>query len=109
MDGSAIGNLQRTLTGLQLRAQPVFNVVSYKAEGVFSCGFVQHSAHGRRWMREEGKARLMDDVDNADADTEAGGDAGARANGPKHKDVIRTTATRPTGLLMTIPRGGESS
>ncbi|KAL1941775.1 hypothetical protein VTO73DRAFT_6775 [Trametes versicolor] len=88
-DGGAIGNLQRTLTSLQLRAQPAFDAARYKAEGAFARrGFVQHGAHGPRWMRGEGEARLMDDVDDdADADTEAGGDAGARANGAKLREA----------------------
>ncbi|KAI0654839.1 hypothetical protein C8Q70DRAFT_1047716 [Cubamyces menziesii] len=68
---SAIGSLQKTLTSLQLRAQPALDAARYKAEGAFSRrGFVQHGTHGPRWMREEGEARLIDDVDG-DPDLDA--------------------------------------
>ncbi|KAI8971328.1 hypothetical protein BD414DRAFT_500949 [Trametes punicea] len=68
---SAIAGLQKTLTSLQLRAQPALDAARYKAEGAFSRrGFVQHGAHGPRWMREEGEARLMDDVDGVDGDAD---------------------------------------
>ncbi|KAH9848962.1 hypothetical protein C2E23DRAFT_897195 [Lenzites betulinus] len=75
----AIGSLQKTFTSLQLRAQPALDAARFKAEGAFSRrGFVQHGAHGPRWMRREGEARLMDDVDG-DADVDVGADEGADA------------------------------
>ncbi|KAI0674708.1 hypothetical protein C8Q78DRAFT_1016369 [Trametes maxima] len=62
---SAIGSVQKAFTNLSLRAAPAFDAARYKAEGAFSRrGFVQHGAHGPRWMRGEGETRLMDDVDD---------------------------------------------
>ncbi|OBZ78078.1 hypothetical protein A0H81_02753 [Grifola frondosa] len=61
---SPIANIQKTLTSLQLRAQPHLDAARYKAEaGLTRRGFVQHSQHGARWIREEGEEGLMDDVD----------------------------------------------
>ncbi|KAI0360276.1 hypothetical protein OH77DRAFT_1418143 [Trametes cingulata] len=86
-DSAFADSLQRTFTSLQLRAQPALDAARYKAEGALSRrGFVQHGAHGPRWMREEGEARLMDDVDGAGGDPYADPDADADADG----DALRT-------------------
>ncbi|KAI0777827.1 hypothetical protein BD413DRAFT_519934 [Trametes elegans] len=71
---SAIGSLQKTISNLQLRAQPALDAARFKAEGAFSRrGFVQHGPHGPRWMRAEGEARLIDDVDGAEREDQGGG------------------------------------
>ncbi|TBU57117.1 hypothetical protein BD310DRAFT_930036 [Dichomitus squalens] len=65
---SPIGSLQKTFTNLSLRGKPALDAARYKAEGAFSKrGFVQRGPRGPGWMREDGEARLMDDVDDGEA------------------------------------------
>ncbi|KAI0747206.1 hypothetical protein C8Q80DRAFT_1256949 [Daedaleopsis nitida] len=76
----SIGSLQKTLTNLQLRAQPALDTARFKAEGAFSRrGFVPHGTHRPTWMRAEGEKRLMDDVDGDDSGS-AGPDMDADAD-----------------------------
>ncbi|KAI0634660.1 hypothetical protein C8Q77DRAFT_1103458 [Trametes polyzona] len=103
---TAIGSLQKTLTSLQLRAQPALDAARYKAEGAFSRrGFVQHGSHGPRWMREEGEARLMDDVDDAfaDADVDADADANLDRGARGRRDVEGRAGVNGGG--RTVGRG----
>lgn len=66
-DGSPLGSLQKTLTSLQLRAQPKLDAARFKAEaGLTRRGFVRHAGGAPPWMRAEGEERLMDDADESD-------------------------------------------
>ena len=62
-DLSPIANIQRTLSHLQLKAQPKLDAVRYKAEaGISRRGYVHHTQlSGTRW-REEGEQGLMADT-----------------------------------------------
>jgi hypothetical protein len=65
---SPIANLQRTITSLQLKAQPKIDAARYKAEaGLSKRGYVHH-AHHSAWV-EEGEEGLM----GRGAGAEAGG------------------------------------
>jgi hypothetical protein len=61
-DASPISHIQKTISNLQLKAQPRLDAARYKAEaGLNRRGFVPHSPGGR-WM-EEGERGLMTDTD----------------------------------------------
>ncbi|KAF7973096.1 hypothetical protein HWV62_16196 [Athelia sp. TMB] len=55
---SAIAHLQRTLTSLQLKAQPKLDAARYKAEAGFSRKGYVHHPHRSPWV-EEGEEGLM--------------------------------------------------
>ncbi|OBZ66295.1 hypothetical protein A0H81_13817 [Grifola frondosa] len=76
----SLANIQKTLTSLQLRPQPHFGAARYKAEARLTRrGFVQHSQHGTRWIREEREEGLMGGVDAGGGGLDQGPDVGARA------------------------------
>ena len=62
-DASPMSNIQKTISDLQLKAQPKLDAVRYKAEaGISRRGYVSH-AHigpGAKW-RDEGEEGLMED------------------------------------------------
>ncbi|KAF8555616.1 hypothetical protein OG21DRAFT_1483754 [Imleria badia] len=61
-DSSPIANIQRTLSNLQLKAQPKLDAVRYKAEaGITKRGYVHHAQLGATRWREEGEQGLMAD------------------------------------------------
>lgn len=61
-DASPISHIQKTLSNLQLKAQPRLDAARYKAEaGLSRRGFVPHSPGGK-WI-EEGERGLMTDTD----------------------------------------------
>ncbi|KAL4068648.1 hypothetical protein V8B97DRAFT_1974046 [Scleroderma yunnanense] len=63
-DSSPMTNIQKTISNLQLKAQPKIDAVRYKAEaGISRRGYVNHSHIGAstRW-RDEGEEGLMEDT-----------------------------------------------
>jgi hypothetical protein len=68
-----MSHIQKTISNLQLKAQPKLDAARYKAEaGLSRRGFVHHSHAPARWM-EEGEQGLMtntyqDDDDGAHVD-----------------------------------------
>ncbi|PIL28248.1 hypothetical protein GSI_09660 [Ganoderma sinense ZZ0214-1] len=88
-------SLQKTLSSLSARAAPALDTARYKAEGAFARrGFVQH---GGGWMRREGEARLIDDVD---------GDGGEEGEGHAGVDV---DADGEGGLGMGLDHDASGS
>jgi hypothetical protein len=74
---SPIANLQRTITSLQLKAQPKIDAARYKAEaGLSKRGYVHH-AHHSAWV-EEGEEGLMG----------RGGAEGTRAGGKEDEGGV---------------------
>lgn len=62
-DASPIANIQKTLSNLQLKAQPKLDAVRYKAEaGISKRGYVHHSQLGATRWCEEGEQGLMADT-----------------------------------------------
>ncbi|KAG2039318.1 hypothetical protein BDR03DRAFT_998938 [Suillus americanus] len=67
-DTSPMSHIQKTISNLQLKAQPKLDAARYKAEAGFSRrGFVHHSHAPARWM-EEGEQGLMTDTHQEDDD-----------------------------------------
>ncbi|KAG2089349.1 uncharacterized protein F5147DRAFT_587243 [Suillus discolor] len=67
-DASPMSHIQKTISNLQLKAQPKLDAARYKAEAGFSRrGFVHHSHAPARWM-EEGEQGLMTDTRREDDD-----------------------------------------
>ncbi|KAG0697437.1 hypothetical protein DFH29DRAFT_856980 [Suillus ampliporus] len=69
-DASPMSHIQKTISNLQLKAQPKLDAARYKAEaGLSRRGFVHHSHIGApgRWM-EEGEQGLMTDTRLEDDD-----------------------------------------
>lgn len=63
-----MSHIQKTISNLQLKAQPKLDAARYKAEaGLSRRGFVHHSHAPARWM-EEGEQGLMTDTHNEDED-----------------------------------------
>lgn len=67
-DVSPMSHIQKTISNLQLKAQPKLDAARYKAEaGLSRRGFVHHSHAPARWM-EEGEQGLITDTHNEDED-----------------------------------------
>ncbi|KAG1772920.1 hypothetical protein EV702DRAFT_976478 [Suillus placidus] len=67
-DASPMSHIQKTISNLQLKAQPKLDAARYKAEaGLTRRGFVHHSHAPARWM-EEGEQGLMTDTHQEDDD-----------------------------------------
>ncbi|KAG1890478.1 uncharacterized protein F5891DRAFT_1071994 [Suillus fuscotomentosus] len=67
-DASPMSHIQKTISNLQLKAQPKLDAARYKAEaGLSRRGFVHHSHAPARWM-EEGEQGLMTDTHREDDD-----------------------------------------
>jgi len=61
-----MANLQRTLTSLQLKAQPKLDAARYKAEaGLSRRGYVHHSHHSP-WVEEGEEGLMVADVESED-------------------------------------------
>jgi len=96
-DASPISHIQKTITNLQLKAQPRIDAARYKAEaGLSRRGFVSHSPGGR-WMGE-GEQGLMTDTDtrweDADDGTHVDQDAGPYSEPPTEEDRDRVEHTK---------------
>ncbi|KAG2152529.1 uncharacterized protein EDB93DRAFT_1249049 [Suillus bovinus] len=67
-DASPMSHIQKTISNLQLKAQPKLDAARYKAEaGLSRRGFVHHSHAPARWV-EEGEQGLMTDTHHEDDD-----------------------------------------
>ena len=70
-DSSPMSNIQKTISNLQLKAQPKLDAVRYKAEaGLSRRGYVSHSQVGP-W-RDEGERGLMEDTRWTTANVDSG-------------------------------------
>ncbi|KIK76917.1 hypothetical protein PAXRUDRAFT_835178 [Paxillus rubicundulus Ve08.2h10] len=103
---SPMSNIQKTISNLQLKAQPKLEAVRYKAEaGISRRGYVNHAQLGGTWWREDGEERLMSDtrwaatdIDRArdpysepttDDERSSGDDPGKRrTSGVSHRETL---------------------
>jgi hypothetical protein len=106
---SPMANIQKTLTNLQLKAQPKLDAVRYKAEaGISKRGYVHHAQLGAIRWREEGEQGLMADTRwtaanvDRDADSEpTTDDEPSPVEGHGARRETRTTSPEPYRDLLT--------
>ncbi|KIJ11819.1 hypothetical protein PAXINDRAFT_118627 [Paxillus involutus ATCC 200175] len=99
---SPMSNIQKTISNLQLKAQPKLEAARYKAEaGISRRGYVNHAQLGGTWWREDGEERLMPDTrwaatnidpysePTTDDEPNSGDDQGKRqTSGVSHRDSL---------------------
>ncbi|KAG9311932.1 hypothetical protein JVU11DRAFT_8193 [Chiua virens] len=98
-ESSHIANIQKTLTNLQLKAQPKLDAVRYKAEaGISKRGYIHHAQLGGIRWHEEGEQGLMTDTQWAAANVDQDPDSGPTTDDEPSSSDDRATqsATKAT-------------